>query len=160
MWFSGWILGVGFILLGVGICLKAIEKRRSGTDLSISEACLATGGTLIYASALVAVCSWIGAPAFGRDNGQYSGSPLKGWFESLSSPGHGPCCSNADGLAVEEPDWRVDSGGYSVRLEGEWVRVEPSAVVTTPNLIGKAYVWPVRGPTGFWIRCFLPGAET
>ena len=32
-----------------------------------------------------------------RDDGRYSLSPLKPWFDGLRS-GKGPCCSDADGL--------------------------------------------------------------
>jgi hypothetical protein len=39
-----------------------------------------------------------------RDDGRYSQSPLKPWFDSLKS-GKGPCCSDADGFAVSDPDW-------------------------------------------------------
>ena len=34
-----------------------------------------------------------------RDDGRYSLSPLKPWFDSLRSS-KGPCCSDADGFAV------------------------------------------------------------
>lgn len=35
-----------------------------------------------------------------RDDGRYTLSPLKPWFDSLKS-GKGPCCSDADGFAVQ-----------------------------------------------------------
>ena len=52
---------------------------------------------------VVLVAAFIGA-AQARDDGRYSQSPLKPWFDSLKS-GKGPCCSDADGFAVSDPDW-------------------------------------------------------
>jgi len=55
--------------------------------------------------------------ALGRDDGRYADSPLKPWFDSLRS--HlGPCCSDADGFAVSDPDWESHDGHYRVRLDG------------------------------------------
>ena len=53
-----------------------------------------------------------------RDDGRYSLSPLKPWFDSLRS-GKGPCCSDADGFAVLDPDWESKSGHYRVRIDNE-----------------------------------------
>ena len=39
-----------------------------------------------------------------RDDSRYSLSPLKPWFDSLRS-GKRPCCSDAKGFAVLDPDW-------------------------------------------------------
>src|SRR5690348_15995641 len=77
------------------------------------------------------------APA--RDDGRYANSPLKEWFESLSSE-LGPCCSNADGYFVADIDWNSDHGHYRVRIDGEWVTVPDRAVVTQPNKTGRTMV--------------------
>ena len=42
--------------------------------------------------------------ATARDDGRYSGSPLKPWFDTLRSA-KGLCCSVADGLVVADPDY-------------------------------------------------------
>ena len=97
--------------------------------------------------------------AMARDDGRYSGSPLKSWFDSLKS-GKGPCCSDADGMAIADPDWESKEGHYRVRLDGEWIMVPDDAVITEPNRAGRTMVWPVRGSLGISIRCFLPGSMT
>ena len=67
------------------------------------------------------------APA--RDDGRYANSPLKEWFESLSSE-LGPCCSDADGYIVADIDWESDHGHYRVRIDGEWVMVPMDGWIT------------------------------
>lgn len=101
--------------------------------------------------------------ALARDDGRYANSPLKPWFDSLKS-GKGPCCSDADGFAVSDPDWDTKRDGdrvhYRVRIEGEWHDVPPDALITEPNLYGKTMVWPIKGWGGLTIRCFMPGSMT
>jgi hypothetical protein len=95
--------------------------------------------------------------ALGRDDGRYADSPLKPWFDGLRS--HlGPCCSDADGFAVADPDWDSHNGHYRVRLDGEWVEVPDEAVITEPNRAGRTMVWPVKTAFGVSIRCFMPGS--
>jgi hypothetical protein len=84
---------------------------------------------------------------------------LHQWFEGLRS-GKGPCCSDADGSALSDVDWETKAGHYRVRIDGEWVDVPDEAVITEPNRIGRAMVWPIRGYLGLSIRCFMPGSMT
>ena len=93
--------------------------------------------------------------AVARDDGRFANSPLKGWFDSLKS-GRGPCCSDADGLALSDPDWDLQGTHYRVRLDGEWI-VVPDDVITEPNRAGRTMVWPIKGTLGTSIRCFMPG---
>src|SRR6266568_3194353 len=88
-----------------------------------------------------------------RDDGRYSQSPLKQWFDSLKS-GKGPCCSDADGYALSDVDWESGNGHYRVRIDGEWYEVPDDAVITEPNRVGRTMVWPMRGYQGLSIRCF------
>lgn len=92
-------------------------------------------------------------------DGRYANSPLKQWFDSLKS-GKGPCCSDADGTAVSDVDWESKDGHYRVRLDGDWIDVPDDAVITEPNRVGRAMVWPIRGYLGLQIRCFMPGSMT
>jgi hypothetical protein len=78
-----------------------------------------------------------------RDDGRYSLSPLKPWFDSLRS-GKGPCCSDADGFALSDPDWESKSGHCRVRVDNEWIDVPDDAVITEPNRAGRTMVWPSR----------------
>ena len=95
--------------------------------------------------------------ALGRDDGRYADSPLKPWFDSLRSQ-LGPCCSDADGVAVADPDWDSHQGHYRVRLDGQWIDVPDEAVITEPNRAGRTMVWPVKTAFGISIRCFMPGS--
>jgi hypothetical protein len=89
----------------------------------------------------------------------HSRPELNRWFDSLKS-GKGPCCSDADGYAVSDPDWESKSGHYRVRIEGEWYDVPDDAVITEPNRAGRTMVWPIKGWGGMTIRCFMPGSMT
>ena len=91
-----------------------------------------------------------------RDDGRYANSPLKGWFDNLRS-NRGLCCSNADGVAIADPDWDAKDGHYRVRLDGVWIDVPDDAVIKEPNRAGRTMVWPTTGALGKSIRCFLPG---
>jgi len=114
----------------------------------------------VFAAILLAFQS-----AYARDpDGRFANSPLKPWFEKLSS-GKGPCCSDADGSVVLDSDWETKDGHYRVRIKDKWWDVPTESVVTEPNKIGRTMVWPVY----FWkldsldrveIRCFMPGAMT
>ena len=94
-----------------------------------------------------------------RDDGRYSLSPLKPWFDSLKS-GKGPCCSVADGLAIADPDWELKDGHFRVRIDNEWIDVPDDAVLTEPNRAGRTMIWPIKGSLGTTIRCFMPGSMT
>lgn len=98
--------------------------------------------------------------AVARDDGRYAQSPLKPWFDSLKSKAGSLCCSNADGLRLEDPEWEQTPDGYRVKLEGEWIDVPDSAVVIVPNRVGYAMVWPVYVNGKPSVRCFMPGAGT
>lgn len=94
---------------------------------------------------------------------------LHAWFDQLAS-GKGLCCSFADGLALDDPDWGMESVAgadgksqvivYWVKIEGQKIDVPPEALVTEPNKFGRAVVWPLRDSGGHWtVRCFMPGVE-
>ena len=108
---------------------------------------------------IVALCTIVLLPnrLAARDDGQYANSPLKAWFDKLAS-GKGLCCSFADGVSVQDVDWDTQGGNYRVRINGQWVVVPDTAVVTEPNKFGPAVVWPYQDFQGATqIRCFLPG---
>ena len=109
--------------------------------------------------AAIVLVALITGNAAARDDGRYANSPLKPWFDSLRS-GRGPCCSDADGFAVSDPDWDSQNGHYRVRLNGVWIEVPDDAVITEPNRYGRTMVWPIAGSLGTTIRCFMPGSMT
>jgi hypothetical protein len=119
-------------------------------------------------AALVAVLFFgvLCATCFARDvDGRYAARDpkLHEWFESLRS-GYGQCCADADGMSIDDPNWKVVSDPsrptvhYRVLLEGRWLDVQDAQVVTVPNLVGKAMLWPMRQDGGASIRCFMPGS--
>ena len=90
--------------------------------------------------------------AAARDDGRYAASPLREWFNSLQSQ-QGLCCSIADGITVEEPDWQTQGGLYLVRVcrtepqapetwtscaDKVWLPVPDNALVKVPNKFGPA----------------------
>jgi hypothetical protein len=109
--------------------------------------------------AVIALCMiFVPNPLSARDDGRFANSPLKSWFDQLAS-GKGLCCSFADGVSVQDVDWDSQDGRYRVRLNGQWVIVPDTALVTEPNRFGPAVVWPYQDAAGATqIRCFLPGA--
>jgi hypothetical protein len=118
-----------------------------------------------FLAALI-LCAAIAPAAAGDPTGYWANLIAKGeappaaWWSSLAS-GKGSCCSNADGVRVEDVDW--DTGGpageFRVRLHSAWFVVPDSAVVNEPNRFGPAVVWPYTDVDGATqIRCFLPGA--
>lgn len=93
---------------------------------------------------------------YARDDGRYAASALKPWFDKLKS-GNGPCCSDADGSVVQDPDWESKDGHYRVRIDSKWIDVPDDAVIKEPNLFGPTMVWPIGYPDRVYIRCFMPG---
>src|SRR3979490_1762428 len=94
-----------------------------------------------------------------RDASVHSQSPPDQPFDSLKS-GKGPCCSDADGFAVSDPDWEFRHGHYLVRIDNEWIDVRDDAVIKEPNRVGKSNVWPIKVSLGISIRYFMPGSMT
>jgi hypothetical protein len=97
---------------------------------------------------------------YARDDGRFTNSPLKEWFDRLASK-NGLCCAFADGVGVQDVDWDSQEGHYRVRIYGQWFVVPDAAVVTEPNRFGPAVVWAFNDRYGnTQIRCFMPGAGT
>jgi hypothetical protein len=140
----------GKAYLGTTVTIRKAARWRPSLKLASSLACALT-------------LSALAAPSMhARDiDGRYAAQnpELHQWFEGLRS-GKGPCCSDADGSAVSDVDWDTVSGHYRVRIDGDWVPVPDEAVITEPNRIGRAMVWPIKGYLGVSIRCFMPGSMT
>jgi hypothetical protein len=108
-----------------------------------------------------------------HDDGRFAGSPLRDWFNGLASQ-NGPCCSNADGISIQDPDidtvegrWEVhicahfqeQREGWATCKEKAWLPVPDEALVKEPNRYGPAVVWPYpNGKDETQVRCFLPGS--
>lgn len=92
-------------------------------------------------------------------DGRYANSPNKEWFEGLHSKSGAWCCNEADGEV--DPTWRREGDHYQVMIRGNWMDVPDDAIITAPNLIGKAVVWPIYAHSSVQsIRCFMPGSMT
>lgn len=95
-----------------------------------------------------------------RDDGRYANSPMKPWFESLRNKDGVQCCDVADGMALSDVDWDTRDGHYRVRLDEQWVMVPDDRVITQPNRVGRAIVWPQYFNGKPVVRCFMPGTMT
>ena len=95
--------------------------------------------TLYRLISLAIVMLWIAvlvpSSLHARDDGRFTNSPLKEWFDRLASR-NGLCCAFADGVSVQDVDWDSQEGHYRVRIYGEWFVVPDAAVVTEPNRFG------------------------
>ena len=96
--------------------------------------------------------------------GDPDGRLVKRWLHSLRS-GKGPCCPATDGVALADVGWESRNGHYRVRVEGAWWQVPDDAVITEPNLAGRAIVWPIYswgldGLERVDVQCFIPGGMT
>jgi hypothetical protein len=98
-----------------------------------------------------------------HDDGRYADSPNHAWFDSLTSPYGGRCCAEADGLGVNDLEWKtaIDEAKpnlrYQVFIAGDWRDVYEGNVVNEPNKIGRAVVWFWYHDGKIEIRCFMPG---
>jgi hypothetical protein len=109
---------------------------------------------------MVWIAMFVPSRLYARDDGRFTNSPLKEWFDRLASR-NGLCCAFADGVSVQDVDWDSQEGHYRVRIYGQWFVVPDAAVVTEPNRFGPAVVWPYHDRYGnTQIRCFMPGAGT
>ena len=109
----------------------------------------------------VAVVLLLSSAALARDNGQWAQSApaVRDWFNGLGSK-NGPCCSFADGVSIDDPDWKImPDGNYQVYYKSLWRDVPPEAVVHSATRIGYAVLWPFEDSRGTMIRCFMAGAE-
>jgi len=135
----------GSTLAAVALCLTASVARVVGAGIACAG--------VVFVSVMFGPTS-----VSAHDDGRYANEPLHAWFDQLASA-KGLCCSFADGFSIQDVDWDTREGRYRVRLQGEWVIVPDTAVVTEPNRFGPAVVWPYKDSSGnTQIRCFLPGA--
>ena len=136
-----------------------IRSRSARSRRGLNSSSNAITETSFRGLSLIILVSLLIGAVQARDDGRYSLSPLKPWFDSLKS-GKGPCCSVADGLAIADPDWESKDGHFRVRIGNEWIDVPDDAVITEPNRAGRTMVWPIKGALGTTIRCFMPGSMT
>lgn len=97
----------------------------------------------------------VAVPALAHDHKR---PELDGYFRSLRNTDGAYCCDGTDAISVDDPDWKTENGHNSVKIDGAWVSVPNSALVTQPNKYGPAVVWP--GPTvngEQTVRCFMQG---
>ena len=93
---------------------------------------------------------------------------LNDWMMSLHNKGGGQCCDRQEALHLRDVDWESQNKPEShfrvripIRPEGEvgWVDVPDGAVIDEPNKDGSTLVWPIYGPVGVTIQCFILGAQ-
>ena len=114
--------------------------------------------SILFIASVCLIFFFLKLPCGAHDlDGKYKDSPLRSWFNGLASK-NGLCCSFADGRTIEDPDIDMAGDHYKVRIDGEWIDVPDSALITIPNKFGRAIVWPFKSGDQTMIRCFLPGA--
>ena len=144
-----WCIFAGFLIMAASVWF--INSTEDQNKINLGCVGFAIGMLLLVFSLF----------ASGAQAHDHNRPDLNEWFKGLESRSKSPCCDGDDALAVEDPDWEMNSGHYRVRLSGEWVDVPDRAVVDGPNRDGRAMVWPyyvngeLRG-----VRCFLPGSMT
>ena len=130
-----------------------LAMKRRWTRSEPPGAFVGLGLMLVGAMWLALVCALLFllplSIARARDDGRYAQSPLKPWFDSLRTA-RGYCCSEADGLPTE---YEMHDGSYWVPIDGTLTRVPDDAVITQPNLAGRAFLWLTIDRQ---IRCFIP----
>jgi hypothetical protein len=94
---------------------------------------------------------------------------LNNWMMSLKNKRNTSCCDGSDALHLRDVDWESQNkptSHFRVRIptkqDGshvEWVDVPDDSVVEDPNKDGSTLVWPVYGPYGATIQCFMMGAQ-
>jgi hypothetical protein len=155
-WIAAWLVVVAVLVVGAGV-QEYLIWRKGRTMTGEDKMTAALWKILIVGVIIIVAIGALAVRAFAREDGRYAQSPLKQWFDGLKS-GKGPCCSDADGYAVSDPDWETKGGHYRVRLEGDWIDVPDDAVITEPNRAGKTMVWPMFQNGRAQIRCFMPGS--
>jgi hypothetical protein len=80
------------------------------------------------------------------------------WFRSLKNSRGESCCDYADGVRLEDPEWReLEDHSFEVFAREKWNRVPANRVLKGTNKVGYAILWWPKAydtPT-----CFLPGAQ-
>ncbi|MGY8679893.1 hypothetical protein Q2941_19135 [Bradyrhizobium sp. UFLA05-153] len=102
---------------------------------------------------------------------------LSKWFENLHDRKGDLCCDGSEAMHLSEVDWATNGNHYRVRVpttpwgferamagatnvETEWVYVPDEALIDEPNRANMTMVWPLYGPMGVSVRCFMPGTMT
>jgi hypothetical protein len=91
-----------------------------------------------------------------RDDGQYTNSPNKSWFQSLKIPGtQSSCCDLSDCHTV---DYDIKGDHYRAFVEGEWVDIPNDKVLNNVgNPVGQGVACYAKYPdTPIRLFCFVP----
>src|SRR3974390_1440852 len=102
---------------------------------------MANPGKALAAIALIAGIVALAFPAMGRDTTNLSqtlSSDVQEWVRGLRGANNISCCDDADGI---DPVWETHANGYRVHYQGDWLRVEPDALLSIPNRLGVARAW-------------------
>ena len=98
----------------------------------------------------------LAAPARDTTNlTQTLSADVQEWVRGLRGANNISCCDDADGI---DPVWETHGDGYRVQFKGEWLRVEPDALLKIPNRMGVARAWIGYTADGRpYVRCFIAG---
>jgi hypothetical protein len=118
-------------------CFPVRETLKSHAAADDNSIVVSTARLVLATMRTVLIVLLLCTPALAHDPEH---PELNAWFDSLRSS-KGPCCSFADGFAVNDVDWESKDGHYRVRLQA-----------------GRTMVWPMRFNGETFIRCFIPGS--
>jgi len=117
-----------------------------------------SGRSSLLVPLALAAMVWLPLQVAARDTtnlAQTLSPDVQDWVKGLKGINSLSCCDDADGI---DPEWQMQASGYRVRFRGEWLRVEPGAVLNEPNRLGVARAWiGFTADTRPYVRCFLPG---
>ena len=117
-----------------------------------------TTAIVVARMAGIAALMALSLPALGRDTtnfGQTLSPDVQEWVRGLRGVNNISCCDDADGI---DPVWETHGTGYRVQFHGDWLRVEPDALLSIPNRLGVARAWIGYSADGRpYVRCFIPG---
>ena len=112
---------------------------------------------LLFAGTLSLACVTV-THAFDGPQWASIDAEMRQWFKSLRNSHGESCCDSADGVRIEDPDWKENGDhSYEVFARGKWNQIPPDRVLQGSNRVGYPILWwpPYREtPT-----CFLPGSK-
>lgn len=110
----------------------------------------------VLSSILLSLC--LITPSYSLDSPKWGNNPeLNNWFKSLRNKNDFPCCDYADGLKIEDPEYKENEDGtYEVYVHDKWRHVPIDRVINPPNRpVDYAIVW--HNATVDTPYCFMPG---
>jgi hypothetical protein len=141
---AGILVIILFLILLIGEAMRDRTLRR----YAFAWLCVACAGLV----GVVALVWLLVSPARAHDSQH---PELNEWFMGLHAKGGAWCCSGDD--ADQPDDWRTSGDHYQALVQGEWINIDPDAVVNGMNKAEHALIWLKHLDGHPQARCFMPG---